>query len=146
MEDTPSSIPIKTRGFTGTMNYSNNLTNDNLSKFKSTSNLNMKNNLSNDIEILKLNDNCNFISIKLQKDSFEEEEFKDLQEIKKNMKTLVKLNIIEDNLGRSIMNFFVEILNNKYILSLNLFSESVKKLRIATAISQKHFKNGIDYI
>jgi hypothetical protein len=146
MEDTPSSIPSHTRGTTGTINYSNNLTSDNLSKLKNTSNLNVKNNQSNDVEILKLNDNCNFVSIKLQKDSFEEEEFKDLQEIKKNLKTLVKLNVIEDNLCRSIMHFFVEILNNKYMLSLNIISESVKKLRIATAISQKHFKNGIDFI
>jgi len=121
------------------------MTNDNPSKLKSTDNLNIKLNNTNEIDVLKLNDNCNFVSIKLHKDSFEEEEFKDLQEIKKNLKTLVRLSVIEESLSRNIMHYLVEIINNKYNLSLCMITELIKKLKLATAISQKHFKHGIEY-
>lgn len=145
MEDTPSSIPNQIRGNTNTINISNNMTNDNATKIKSTDNLNIKFNNTNDMELMKLNDNCNFLSIKLHKDSFEEEEFKDLQEIKKNFKTLVKLNVIEESLYRNIMHYLVEIINNKYNLPSGLITELIKKLKLATSISQKHFKHGKEY-
>jgi hypothetical protein len=149
MTNNPSSFQqSKEPPSTSTINATNNnVTGDGITKSKSNDNIKRT---SEDVkfghQIMKLNDNLINSTLKLKNSVIEEEEKRELAQIKKNFETLVKLNILDENLTFEIVSFLMSFMINKNSLEINILTDLMKKLKLTATISQGHFKYGKSYL
>jgi len=136
VDSNPSSITENLQS-----NIQNNLTNDLMTRVKNTDN-NQKSDVTNTKEHnqLKMNENFHSNSLMIKKEMFDDEDFRDFGSMRRNLEALGKLNIIESNLSKSILNELANIINNKFKLSEHLFVDITNYIYASITLSHKHFK------